>query len=162
MNSLSTRISAVLTFQAEDEIAAITSSIGRPPIPARWPSPRLSGPGMALKTEALGLAVNDRIAPHSLRHSGAVGLPPDCRRRPSRARFCCKRCSAAIQKLRFPCWPPSHAPAIVSGTALEASRIALKYMVAGHHSVRRLSREMVRSPGASPTAEGNPSHPREI
>src|SRR3974390_2861152 len=46
----------VLPFQAEDEIAAITSSIGASYAGALALT-TTSGPGMALKTEALGLAV---------------------------------------------------------------------------------------------------------
>jgi len=46
----------VITFQAEDEIAAITSAIGASYAGALAIT-TTSGPGMALKTEALGLAV---------------------------------------------------------------------------------------------------------
>ena len=46
----------VLTFQAEDEIAAITSTIGAS-FAGTLAITTTSGPGMALKTEALGLAV---------------------------------------------------------------------------------------------------------
>jgi len=46
----------VLTFQAEDEIAAITSSIGAS-YAGLLAITTTSGPGMALKTEAMGLAV---------------------------------------------------------------------------------------------------------
>src|SRR6266849_1220390 len=46
----------VITFQAEDEIAAITSSIGAAYAGALAIT-TTSGPGMALKTEAMGLAV---------------------------------------------------------------------------------------------------------
>src|SRR6202044_2971843 len=46
----------VVTFQAEDEISAITSAIGAAYAGAIG-LPTTSGPGMALKTEALGLAV---------------------------------------------------------------------------------------------------------
>jgi 2-oxoglutarate ferredoxin oxidoreductase subunit alpha len=46
----------VITFQAEDEIAAITSAIGAAYTGALGIT-TTSGPGMALKTEALGLAV---------------------------------------------------------------------------------------------------------
>src|SRR5258705_5034072 len=45
----------VMTFQAEDEIAAITSSIGAAYAGALAIT-TTSGPGMALKTEAMGLA----------------------------------------------------------------------------------------------------------
>src|SRR3979490_3623984 len=46
----------VMTFQAEDEIAAITSAIGAAYAGALAIT-STSGPGMSLKTEALGLAV---------------------------------------------------------------------------------------------------------
>ena len=46
----------VLTFQAEDEIAAITSTIGAS-YAGTLAITTTSGPGMALKTEAMGLAV---------------------------------------------------------------------------------------------------------
>src|ERR1700727_2194771 len=46
----------VMTFQAEDEIAAITSAIGAS-YAGKLAITTTSGPGMALKTEALGLAV---------------------------------------------------------------------------------------------------------
>ncbi len=46
----------VITFQAEDEIAAITSAIGAS-FAGSLAVTTTSGPGMALKTEALGLAV---------------------------------------------------------------------------------------------------------
>src|SRR2546422_7056939 len=45
----------VMTFQAEDEIAAITSSIGAA-YGGALAITTTSGPGMALKTEAMGLA----------------------------------------------------------------------------------------------------------
>jgi 2-oxoglutarate ferredoxin oxidoreductase subunit alpha len=46
----------VMTFQAEDEIAAITSAIGAA-YSGALALTTTSGPGMALKTEAMGLAV---------------------------------------------------------------------------------------------------------
>ena len=50
----------VITFQAEDEIAAITSAIGAAYAGALGIT-ATSGPGMALKTEAMGLAVMTEI-----------------------------------------------------------------------------------------------------
>src|SRR5260370_9573050 len=50
----------VITFQAEDEIAAITSAIGAAYAGALAIT-TTSGPGMALKTEALGLALATEI-----------------------------------------------------------------------------------------------------
>ena len=46
----------VITFQAEDEIAGITSAIGAS-FAGALGATTTSGPGLALKTEALGLAV---------------------------------------------------------------------------------------------------------
>ena len=46
----------VKTFQAEDEIAGITSAIGAS-FAGALGTTTTSGPGLALKTEALGLAV---------------------------------------------------------------------------------------------------------
>ena len=52
----------VTTFQAEDEIAAVCSAIG-----ASWAGAigvtSTSGPGMALKTECMGLAVSVELPP---------------------------------------------------------------------------------------------------
>src|SRR6201997_2695300 len=50
----------VITFQAEDEIAPITSSIGAS-YTGCLAITTTSGPGMALKTEAMGLAVDTEI-----------------------------------------------------------------------------------------------------
>src|ERR1700756_654701 len=50
----------VITFQAEDEIAAITSSIGAS-YTGCLAITTTSGPGMALKTEAMGLAIATEI-----------------------------------------------------------------------------------------------------
>ena len=58
----------VLTFQAEDEIAAITSAIGASYAGALALT-TTSGPGMALKTEAMGLADRGRTSPGDLRHA---------------------------------------------------------------------------------------------
>ena len=57
----------VVTFQAEDEIAAITSAIGAA-YAGSIGLTTTSGPGMALKTEALGLAVAVELAARDLRH----------------------------------------------------------------------------------------------
>ncbi len=58
----------VMTFQAEDEIAAITSAIGAAYAGALAVT-TTSGPGMALKTEALGPGGCHRIATGYLQHS---------------------------------------------------------------------------------------------
>ncbi|MFB0516295.1 MAG: 2-oxoacid:acceptor oxidoreductase subunit alpha [Candidatus Neomarinimicrobiota bacterium] len=50
----------VITFQAEDEIAAVTSAIGAS-FAGALAVTGTSGPGMALKTEAIGLAVSTEL-----------------------------------------------------------------------------------------------------
>src|SRR5208337_3205634 len=67
----------VLTFQAEDEIAAITSSIGAS-YAGTLAVTTTSGPGMALKTEALGLAVMTElplVICNIQRGGSSTGLP---------------------------------------------------------------------------------------
>ena len=59
--------------------------------------------------------------------SSAAGRPPACRPRPSRP-TCCRRCSAATPRRRCRCSPPS-TPGDCFWVAIEASRIAVKYMV---------------------------------
>ena len=56
-----------MTFQAEDEIAAITSAIGASYAGALAIT-TTSGPGMALKTEALGPGGHDGAAAGDLRY----------------------------------------------------------------------------------------------
>ena len=103
----------VITFQAEDEIAAITSAIGAS-YSGALALTTTSGPGMALKTEAMGLAVMPSNFRWSSATFSAAALPPACRPRPSRP-TCCRRCTAATPKRPSRFWrlPP---PAIASGS----------------------------------------------
>src|SRR5665213_706716 len=67
----------VMTFQAEDEIAAITSAIGAS-YSGALALTTTSGPGMALKTEAMGLAVAlelPRVICDIQRGGPSTGLP---------------------------------------------------------------------------------------
>jgi 2-oxoglutarate ferredoxin oxidoreductase subunit alpha len=81
----------VLTFQAEDEIAAICASIGASYAGVLGVTSS-SGPGIALKGEAMGLAVS------------APGPPPECR--PRRSSPTCIRPSTGATAMRHcPCWP---------------------------------------------------------
>ena len=59
----------VMTFQAEDEIAAVTSAIGAS-YSGSLAITTTSGPGMALKTEAMGLAVMVELNANDLKHAG--------------------------------------------------------------------------------------------
>jgi len=71
------RMPGVVTFQAEDEIAAICSAIGAAYAGALGVTSS-SGPGIALKTEALGLAVGTElplVVVNTQRAGPSTGLP---------------------------------------------------------------------------------------
>jgi 2-oxoglutarate ferredoxin oxidoreductase subunit alpha len=115
----------VITFQAEDEIAAITSVIGAAYGGALGIT-TTSGPGMALKTEALGLAIAVEL-PLVLcdiqRGGPSTGLPT-------------KTEQADLLQALFGRNSEAPVPVLAAATpgdcfwiALEASRIAIKYMV---------------------------------
>ena len=115
----------VITFQAEDEIAAVTSAIGAA-YGGALALTTTSGPGMALKTEAIGLAVMTEM-PLVICDIQRGGPSPACRPRPSRP-ICCRRSSAATPKR--PCrYSPPSTPGDCFWVAMEACRIAVKYMV---------------------------------
>ena len=116
----------VITFQAEDEIAAITSAIGAAYAGALAIT-TTSGPGMALKTEAIGLAIMVELPLVIVRHPARRALDRACPRRPSRPTSS-RRSSAATPRRPCRCWPPS-SPGDCFWVALEASRIAIKYMM---------------------------------
>jgi 2-oxoglutarate/2-oxoacid ferredoxin oxidoreductase subunit alpha len=115
----------VITFQAEDEIAAITSAIGAAYAGALGIT-TTSGPGMALKTEAIGLAmaVELPLVICDIQRGGpSTGLPT-------------KTEQADLLQALFGRNSESPVPVLAAATpgdcfwiALEASRIALKYMV---------------------------------
>lgn len=115
----------VMTFQAEDEIAAITSAIGAAYAGALAIT-TTSGPGMALKTEALGLAVAVEIplVICDIQRGGpSTGLPTKTEQADLLQALFGRNSEAPI---------PIVAPATPSDcfwAALEASRIAVKYMV---------------------------------
>lgn len=114
----------VTTFQAEDEIAGLCSTIGA----AYGGSLGLtttSGPGMALKTEALGLAVMlelPLVVVNVQRGGPSTGLPTKSEQ------------SDLLQALygrNGECPVPviaSHSPSDCFDCAIEAFRIAVKYM----------------------------------
>jgi 2-oxoglutarate/2-oxoacid ferredoxin oxidoreductase subunit alpha len=115
----------VLTFQAEDEIAAITSAIGASYAGALAIT-TTSGPGMALKTEALGLAVAVElplVICDIQRGGPSTGLPTKTEQADLLQALFGRNSEAPI---------PVIAPATPSDcfwAAVEASRIAVKYMV---------------------------------
>src|ERR1700726_442761 len=115
----------VMTFQAEDEIAAITSAIGAAYAGALAIT-TTSGPGMALKTEAMGLAIAVEIplVVCDIQRGGpSTGLPT-------------KTEQADLLQALFGRNSEAPIPIVAASTpgdcfwvALEASRIAIKHMV---------------------------------
>jgi 2-oxoglutarate/2-oxoacid ferredoxin oxidoreductase subunit alpha len=115
----------VLTFQAEDEIAAITSAIGAA-YSGTLAITATSGPGMALKTEALGLAVMTElpIVVCNIQRGGpSTGLPTKTEQADLLQALFGRNSEAPVPVLA------AATPGDCFWTALEASRIALKYMV---------------------------------
>src|SRR6201997_1315380 len=115
----------VITFQAEDEIAAITSAIGAAYTGALGIT-TTSGPGMALKTEALGLAVAVElplVICDIQRGGPSTGLPKKTEKADLLQALFGRNSEAPI-----PVVAPS-SPGDCFWAALEACRIALKYMV---------------------------------
>ncbi|MGB0036452.1 MAG: 2-oxoacid:acceptor oxidoreductase subunit alpha [Candidatus Acidiferrales bacterium] len=115
----------VITFQAEDEIAAVTSAIGAAYAGALAMT-TTSGPGMALKTEALGLAVAVElplVICDVQRGGPSTGLPT-------------KTEQADLLQAMFGRNSEAPIPIVAASTpgdcfwvALEASRIAIKHMI---------------------------------
>jgi 2-oxoglutarate/2-oxoacid ferredoxin oxidoreductase subunit alpha len=115
----------VLTFQAEDEIAAITSAIGAS-YAGSLSLTTTSGPGMALKTEALGLAVMTElplVICDIQRGGPSTGLPTKTEQADLLQALFGRNSEAPIPVLA------AATPADCFWIAVEASRIALKYMV---------------------------------
>jgi 2-oxoglutarate ferredoxin oxidoreductase subunit alpha len=115
----------VLTFQAEDEIASITSAIGASYAGALAIT-TTSGPGMALKTEALGLAVMTElplVICDIQRGGPSTGLPTKTEQADLLQALFARNSEAPIPVLA------AATPGDCFWIAVEASRIALKYMV---------------------------------
>jgi 2-oxoglutarate ferredoxin oxidoreductase subunit alpha len=115
----------VLTFQAEDEIAAITSAIGAS-YAGKLAITTTSGPGMALKTEALGLAVMTElplVICDIQRGGPSTGLPTKTEQADLLQALFGRNSEAPIPVLA------AATPADCFWIAVEASRIAMRYMV---------------------------------
>ncbi|HYL46863.1 MAG TPA: 2-oxoacid:acceptor oxidoreductase subunit alpha [Candidatus Limnocylindrales bacterium] len=115
----------VTTFQAEDEIAAITSAIGAAYAGALALT-TTSGPGMALKTEALGLAVAVElplVVCNIQRGGPSTGLPTKTEQADLFQALFGRNSEAPV-----PVIAPS-TPGDCFWAALEASRIAVRHMV---------------------------------
>ena len=115
----------VLTFQAEDEIAAIASVIGAAYGGALGVT-TTSGPGMALKTEAMGLAIATElplVICDIQRGGPSTGLPTKTEQADLLQALFGRNSEAPIPVLA------ASTPGDCFWVALEASRIAVKYMV---------------------------------
>ncbi len=115
----------VITFQAEDEISAVTSAIGAA-YAGSLAITTTSGPGMALKTEALGLAVAVElplVVCDIQRGGPSTGLPTKTEQADLLQALYGRNSEAPIPVLA------TSSPGDCFWVALEASRIALKYMV---------------------------------
>ena len=115
----------VMTFQAEDEIAAITSAIGAS-YSGALAMTTTSGPGMALKTEALGLAIMTElplVVVDVQRGGPSTGLPTKTEQADLLQALFGRNSEAPV-----PVLAPA-TPGDCFWIAVEATRIALKYMV---------------------------------
>jgi 2-oxoglutarate/2-oxoacid ferredoxin oxidoreductase subunit alpha len=115
----------VMTFQAEDEIAAMTSTIGAS-YGGALAITTTSGPGMALKMEAIGLAIAVElpIVICNIQRGGpSTGLPTKTEQADLFQALFGRNSEAPV-----PVLAPA-TPGDCFWVALEASRIALKYMV---------------------------------
>jgi 2-oxoglutarate ferredoxin oxidoreductase subunit alpha len=115
----------VVTFQAEDEIAAITSVIGAA-YGGALAITTTSGPGMALKTEAMGLAIAVElplVIADIQRGGPSTGLPTKTEQADLLQALFGRNSEAPIPVLA------ASTPGDCFWVALEASRIAVKYMV---------------------------------
>jgi 2-oxoglutarate ferredoxin oxidoreductase subunit alpha len=114
-----------MTFQAEDEIAAIASVIGAA-YGGSLAITTTSGPGMALKTEAIGLAIAVElpiVIVDVQRGGPSTGLPTKTEQADLLQALFGRNSEAPLPVLA------AATPGDCFWVALEASRIAIKYMV---------------------------------
>jgi 2-oxoglutarate ferredoxin oxidoreductase subunit alpha len=115
----------VVTFQAEDEIAAVSAAIGAA-YAGSLAITTTSGPGMALKGEALGLATMVElplVVVNVQRGGPSTGLPTKTEQADLLQALFGRNSEAPIPVLA------ASTPGDCFWVALEASRIALKYML---------------------------------
>lgn len=114
----------VKTFQAEDEIAGIVSAIGAS-FAGDLAITSTSGPGLALKTEAIGLAVMTELPLVIIdvqRGGPSTGLPTKTEQADLLQAVCGRNGEAPVAVVA------AKTPRDCFYMAIEASRIALKYM----------------------------------
>ena len=114
----------VATFQAEDEIAAICSAIGAS-YAGKLGVTSSSGPGVALKTEALGLAVATELpllVVNSQRAGPSTGMPTKTEQSDLYQAVYGRNADTPVAVLA------PYSPSDCFATAIEAVRIALRHM----------------------------------
>ena len=114
----------VTTFQAEDEIAAVCSAIGASYAGALGVTSS-SGPGVALKGEAIGLAVSTElplIVVNSQRAGPSTGLPTKTEQSDLYQAVYGRNADSPVVVLA------SRSPSDCFDVAIEAARLASKYM----------------------------------
>ncbi len=151
----------VKTFQAEDEIAGITSAIGAS-FAGALGATTTSGPGLALKTEALGLAVMVElplVVVNVQRGGPSTGLPTKTEQADLLQALYGRNGEAPIPVVA------ACTPSDCFNAAFEASRIAIKYMTPvicltdgylGNGSEPWLIPDVNALPDISPTFHTNP------
>jgi 2-oxoglutarate ferredoxin oxidoreductase subunit alpha len=114
----------VITFQAEDEIAAICSSIGAS-FGGSLALTTTSGPGLALKGEAIGLAVTTElplVIVDVQRGGPSTGLPTKTEQADLLQALCGRNGESPVPVVA------AQTPSDCFDAAFEACRIAVKYM----------------------------------
>ncbi len=114
----------VLTFQAEDEIAAVCSAIGAS-FAGKLGVTSSSGPGIALKGEAIGLAISTElplVIVNSQRAGPSTGMPTKTEQSDLYQAVYGRNADAPLVVLA------SRSPSDCFDTAVEAVRLATKYM----------------------------------
>ncbi len=114
----------VITFQAEDEIAAVCAALGGSYAGALGVTAS-SGPGIALKTEAIGLAVSVElplIVLNVQRAGPSTGLPTKTEQSDLHQAVFGRNADSPLAVIA------ARSPGDCFNTAIEAARIATKYM----------------------------------
>jgi 2-oxoglutarate ferredoxin oxidoreductase subunit alpha len=114
----------ITTFQAEDEIAAICAAIGAS-YAGQLGITSSSGPGIALKTEAIGLAIMTElplVVVNSQRGGPSTGLPTKTEQSDLYQAVYGRNADASLPVLA------ARSPADAFECAIEACRIATRYM----------------------------------
>ena len=142
----------VITFQAEDEIAAVCAAIGASYAGSLGVTSS-SGPGIALKTEGLGLAIAAElplVVINSQRGGPSTGLPTKTEQSDLHQAIFGRNADSPLAVLS------ARSPADCFEVAIEAVRIAAKYMT----PVILLSDGYIvnaSEPWAIPAVDGRPS-----